>query len=74
MFTTRTFSRLPLEFANLSLVVRRLPGWRARGYALLQALSDPRDASTLQLGPRFAVLYGLAGPMLALSRYLARTR
>jgi len=68
----RTFSRLPLELANMSLVLRHLPGWRARGYTLLQALSDPRDALTLKLGTRYAVLYGFAGPLLALSRFLRR--
>ncbi len=66
----RTLSRLPLELANISLVLRHLPGWRARGYTLLQALSDPRDVLTLRLGTRYAALYGFAGPLLALSRFV----
>jgi hypothetical protein len=68
----RTVSRLPVDLANLVFKQALQPGLGARAYSLLLFASDPRDVTTLRLGARFAVLYGLAGPMLALSRYLRR--
>lgn len=72
--TTRTFSRLPKELGKLAFVLRLTPGWRGKGYEILRALSDPRDAVSLRLSPRFAVVYALAGPILALRRYIRRGR
>ena len=72
--TKRTLARLPLELNHLLFVLRQLSGWRSRAYELLLALSDPRDAVSLQLGPRFAIIYALLGPVLALGRFLKRQR
>jgi hypothetical protein len=68
----RTVSRLPVDLADLVLKQTLQPSLRARAYSLMLFASDPRDILTLRLGTRFAVLYGLAGPLLALSRYLRR--
>jgi hypothetical protein len=69
----RTLAQLPLELAYNSLVLRHLPGWRGKARQLLIALSDPRDALTLRLGPRFAPVYALAGPVLSLLRFARRS-
>jgi len=52
--------------------MRLLPGPRARARQLLLALSDRRDALTLQWGPRLAIVYGLLGPVLSLKRSIAK--
>jgi len=71
--TARTFARLPHELRHLLFVLRLTPGWRGKAYEFLRALSDPRDAVSLRLGPRFAVVYALAGPILALRRFIRRS-
>jgi len=70
----RSLAQLPVEFAYNSLVVRHLPGWRGKARQLLLALSDPRDAVSLRLGPAFAPVYALAGPFLSLGRFLRRDK
>jgi len=70
--TERTVSRLPVDLADLLLKQALQPNLLAKAYNLLLFASDPRDVVTLRLGTRFAVLYGFAGPLLALSRYLRR--
>jgi len=70
----RSLAQLPVEIAINSLVMRHLPGWRGKARQLLIALSDPRDAVTLRLGPRFAPLYVLIGPFLSFFRFLIRGR
>jgi len=70
----RSLARLPEELAYHSLVLRHLPGWRGKMRQLLIALSDPRDAITLRLSPRFTFVYWLAGPVLSLSRFVRRGR
>jgi hypothetical protein len=74
MTVERTWSRLPLELRHLRFILRLTPGWRAKGNELLLALADPRDAVSLRLGPRFAPLYALAGPLLALRRFIKRDK
>ena len=68
----RSLARLPLELAYNSLVLRHLPGWRGKARQLLIAMSDPRDALTLRLSPRFGVVYALLGPFLSLWRFVRR--
>jgi hypothetical protein len=68
----RRLSSLATELGNHFLVIRHLPGWRGKARQILLALSDPRDAASLRLGPRFAPLYGLLGPFLSLFRFVMR--
>ena len=70
----RSLAQLPLELGLLWLVIRHLPGWRGKARQMLLALADPRDALTLRLGPRFAAVYWLAGPVLSLVRSVQRRR
>lgn len=72
--TTRTLSRLPLELRQLLFVLRLTPGWRGRAIEIVLALSDPRDAVSLRLSPRFSAVYALAGPLLALLRFIKRDK
>jgi hypothetical protein len=68
----RTWSRVPLELRHLLFVLRLTQGWRGKANELVLALADPRDAVSLRLSPRFAAVYALAGPLLALRRFLRR--
>jgi hypothetical protein len=68
----RTPARLPLELRQLAFVLRVTGGWRGKAYEILRALADPRDAVSLRLSPRFAVVYALAGPLLSLWRFARR--
>jgi len=68
----RTLSQLPVELAYNFLVMRHLPGWRGKARQLLIAVSDPRDAVSLRLSPRFAPLYAVAGPLLSMWRFVRR--
>jgi len=68
----RTWSRVPLELRQLLFVMRLVPGWRGKANEILLTVGDPRDAVSLRLSPRFALVYGLAGPLLALGRFLKR--
>lgn len=68
----RSFARLPTELGQLLFVLRLSSGWRDRANEVLLALSDPRDAVSLQLGTRFAIVYGLLGPVLSLRRFIRR--
>jgi len=68
----RSWAQLPVELAYNSLVLRHLPGWRGKARQLLLALSDPRDAEALCLGPAFAPLYAALGPFLSLFRFVKR--
>lgn len=70
----RTWSRVPLELRQLLFVMRLVPGWRGKANEVLLTIGDPRDAVSLRLSPRFAVVYALAGPMLALGRFLKRVK
>jgi hypothetical protein len=70
----RSLALLPLEIGHHLLVMRHLPGWRGKARQMLLALADPRDALKLRLGPRFAAVYWLAGPVLSLARLLKRQR
>lgn len=72
--TARTFSQLAGEIGFRSFLMRLSPGWRGKGYELLRALSDPRDVSALGLSKRFAPLYMIAGPFLALGRLARRQK
>ncbi len=68
--TKRSLARLPREIANLRFVMRLSSHWRGKAYAVLRTVSDPRDAELLGLGVRWAWLYGLLGPLLAVRRFL----
>jgi hypothetical protein len=68
----RSLAQLPVELAYNSLVVRHLPGWRGKARQLLLALSDPRDAVSLRLSPKFAPLYAIIGPFLSFLRFAKR--
>lgn len=72
MPVARTFSRLPRELRHLRFVLRLTPGWRGKTTELLLALADPRDAVSLRLSPRFAPVYAVLGPLLALARLVKR--
>ena len=69
---TRTLARLPFELGLLLSVVPLVSGWRGVAYETLLALADPRDAVSLRLTPRFAAVYAVTGPILALFRYARR--
>lgn len=68
--TARSLALLPGELAFRLFLMRLSPGWRGKGYELLRATSDPRDVAVLGLGKRYAALYALAGPFLAIRRFL----
>lgn len=68
--TARSLALLPGELAFRLFLMRLSPGWRGKGYELLRATSDPRDVAVLRLGKRFAALYALAGPLLAIRRFV----
>lgn len=68
----RSLARLPRELANMRFVMRLSSNWRGKSYGLLRGLCDPRDVAVLGLGLRWAPLYGLAGPFLAVRRFLRR--
>jgi hypothetical protein len=70
----RSWSRVPLELRHLLFVLRLTEGWRGKGNELVLALADPRDAVSLRLSPRFVAVYALAGPLLALRRFLRRDK
>lgn len=71
LFKIRTLERLPIEARDM-LRRRGISSPRATAWDLLFALSDPRDAETLRLSPRWSLLYGLAGPFLAIGRWVTR--
>jgi hypothetical protein len=48
------------------------PGLVGKAFELLRATSDPRDSLVLGLGRRWAWLYVMLGPWLALARFLRR--
>lgn len=66
--TGRTLAGLPQELAFRVFLLRLSPGLAGKGYEVLRALSDPRDAALLGLPRAFAPLYALLGPLLALLR------
>jgi hypothetical protein len=68
----RSLAKLRPELASLGLLMRLATNWRSRANELLFTLSDPRDVYALGLGPRYAPVYALAGPVLAIRRRLAR--
>jgi hypothetical protein len=68
MPSSRSFALLTREFGFRLFLMRLSPGWRGKGYELLRAVADPRDVSILRLGKRFAPIYALTGPFLALRR------
>ena len=68
----RSLARLPAELAFLRLALRDLPGWRGKARQLLLTLSQPRDALSLRLSPRFAAVYALIGPFLSFFRFIRR--
>ena len=68
--TTRSLALLPGEVAFRLFLARLSPGAKGKAYELLRATSDPRDVSLLRLGARFAPLYVLVGPVLAIRRYV----
>ncbi len=68
--TARSLALLPGELAFRLFLMRLSPGWRGKGYELLRATSDPRDVAVLGLGRRHAALYALAGPFLAIRRFV----
>jgi hypothetical protein len=70
--TARSFARLPGEIANELFLMRLADSWPGRAYQLLNLLADPRDARVLKLGPRWAPVYALLGPLLSVARYLRR--
>ena len=70
--TSRSLARIPEELAYTKLHARLADSPRAARYFALRLLADPRDALVLRLGPRFAPLYALAGPFLAIWRRLSR--
>lgn len=67
--TERSLALLPGEVAFRLFLARLSPGAKGKGYELLRATSDPRDVGLLGLGVRFAPLYVLIGPLLAIRRY-----
>lgn len=69
MPSSRSLALLPGELAFRLFLWRLSPGWRGKAYELLRATSDPRDVSVLGLGRRFASLYALVGPFLAIRRF-----
>ncbi len=66
----RSLARLPTELANMRFVARLSSHWRGKGYALTRSLCDPRDVSVLGLSARWVPLYCLAGPFLAIRRFI----
>lgn len=70
--TRRSLASMPAELAYRLFLARLAPDWRGRGFELLDLTSDPRDAALLGLGPRFAPLYAVIGPALALHRMVRR--
>jgi hypothetical protein len=68
----RSWARVPLELRHLLFVLRLTEGWRGKATEIVLALADPRDAVSLRLSPRFAPVYALAGPLLALRRFARR--
>ena len=57
---------------TLDAVVHRGHSLKVELAQRLPAIADPRDAVTLRLSPRFAPVYALAGPLLALRRFMKR--
>ncbi|MGE3691699.1 MAG: nucleotidyltransferase family protein [Novosphingobium sp.] len=70
--TRRSLASLPAEAAFRAFLARLSPGLRGKGYELIRGLCDPRDVATLGLGARYAPLYAVAGPLLALKRFAVR--
>lgn len=70
----RSLARLPVELANMRFVARLSSNWRGKGYTLTRSLCDPRDVGVLGLSARWVPLYCLAGPFLAVRRFLRGRR
>lgn len=68
--TSRTLALLPGELRFRLFLARLSPNRKAKAFELLRAFSDPRDVELLGLGARWAWLYGLIGPLLAIRRFL----
>lgn len=68
----RTLSRLPHDAAWTVALMQLVSGLRAKGWFVWRMLVDPRDAMTLGGRPLPALVYAMAGPFLALGRYLRR--
>jgi hypothetical protein len=69
---SRTLSRLPRDAAYTIFLMRMVSGARAKSWFVWRMLVDPRDAMTLGGRPMPALVYAIAGPLLALGRYLRR--
>lgn len=70
--TGRTLAGMPQELAFRAFLFRLSPGLRGKGYEVLRALSDPRDAALLGLPQGLAPLLALVGPPLSLLRLFTR--
>ena len=70
MPSSRSIALLPGEIGFRLFLMRLSPGWQGKRYELLRACADPRDVAVLRLGKGYALLYGLAGPLLAVWRLM----
>ncbi|MEP6867920.1 MAG: nucleotidyltransferase family protein [Novosphingobium sp.] len=70
--SSRSLSGLWVELRFLRFLMRLSPGLRGKGVQFLLTASDPRDVSALGLSARFAPIYSVLGPLLAVWRGVRR--
>ncbi|MEP7222667.1 MAG: nucleotidyltransferase family protein [Novosphingobium sp.] len=70
--SSRSLSGLWGELRFLRFLMRLSPGLRGKGVQFLLSASDPRDVDVLRLDARFAPVYAVLGPALALWRGIRR--
>lgn len=68
----RTVSRLPRDAAFVIHQMQLVRSLRAKAWFVWRMVVDPRDALTLGGRPLPVLVYAVAGPLLALGRYLRR--
>lgn len=69
----RTLASLPAELRFRLFLMRIAPSWTGKLFEILRGLADPRDIAVIGLDRRFATVYALCGPVLALRRLLTRS-
>ena len=73
MPTTRSLRRLRDEYSNVRFLMRLSSDARCKAYQVFRSASDPRDIAILGLGKKWVPVYALAGPPLAVWRFLTRS-